>query len=156
MAAQRAGRALLPGTMSSTGCAQEKLLPLEAVHNGRKLSTLGISRATLYASSETAALAPAVDAPVWRTAGRRTLYGSIMCSTTAARIVRICRAIEELAGRSGQHGGASASTAAAVESEDAAGASGVYRTGGARADDEVVEAGALRHGCSWCGERGLK
>jgi hypothetical protein len=34
--------------MPSTGCAQEKVLACQAVHNGRKLSTLGISRTTLH------------------------------------------------------------------------------------------------------------
>jgi len=44
---QRARRTHLPAIMPSTGCAQEKVLARMAVHNGRKLSTLGISRATL-------------------------------------------------------------------------------------------------------------
>jgi hypothetical protein len=41
-------RVRLPGIMPSTGCAQEKVLACETVHNGRKLSTLGISRPTLH------------------------------------------------------------------------------------------------------------
>jgi len=36
--------------MPSTGCAQEKVWPGEPVHNGRELSTLGISRATSHVS----------------------------------------------------------------------------------------------------------
>ncbi len=41
-------RSFLPAVMPSTGCAQEKILRCEPVHNGRKLSTLGISRVTLH------------------------------------------------------------------------------------------------------------
>jgi hypothetical protein len=44
----RVARSPLPGIMPSTGCAQEKVFACEAVHNGRKLSTLGISRTTLH------------------------------------------------------------------------------------------------------------
>jgi hypothetical protein len=43
-----APRTRLPGNTPSTGCVQKKVLACEAVHNGRKLSTLGISRRTLH------------------------------------------------------------------------------------------------------------
>jgi hypothetical protein len=108
--------ACLPGIMPSTGCGWEKVLHREAVHNGRELSTLGISRATLHVrllgigvaaraamrpDPEDAAWAPEAcpqDTSVWRTARHRALYDSIVCSTTDGYLDRICRAIEELAG----------------------------------------------------------
>jgi hypothetical protein len=37
------------------------------------------------------------DTSVWRTAGRRALYDSGMCSTTDEWLGRICQAIDELA-----------------------------------------------------------
>jgi len=56
-----------------------------------------------------------------------------MCSTTAEQIARICGAIEELAGRSGEPGGVTAAIAAMVgQPGDAAG------TGGATGDDEAT------------------
>jgi hypothetical protein len=57
--------------MPSTGCAQEKVLACKAVHNGRKLSTLGISRTTLHVQLAHAGRAPGMagrNAP--RTAGQ--------------------------------------------------------------------------------------
>ena len=47
---RRRTRTCLPALMPSTGCAQEKVWPGEPVHNGRELSTLGISRATSHVS----------------------------------------------------------------------------------------------------------
>jgi len=118
MAAQRAGRAFLPGTMPSTGCAQEKVLALKAVHNGEKLSTFEISRTTLPAKSLRDYSAPRGDAAVRRTAGRRILYGSTVCSNAAARIDRICAAIEELAGPLDEQDGLSAAAAGPGSADD--------------------------------------
>jgi hypothetical protein len=112
--------------MPSTGCAQEKVLTLKTVHNDWKLSTLGISRTTLYAKSRRDYAPPRGDAPVRRTAGHRTLYGSTVCSNAAARIARICAAIEELAGPLGEQGRVSAAGG------EAAG------PGPDRADDELA------------------
>ena len=46
-----------------------------------------------------------------------------MCSTVAARIARICRAIDELAGRSGEHGSRTAAAATTPPPGDATGTS---------------------------------
>lgn len=63
IAVQFTARTRLPAVMPSTGCAQEKLLAREVVHNGRKLSTLGISRTTLHAQSSAAGLSAAPASP---------------------------------------------------------------------------------------------
>src|SRR6202044_1969786 len=67
----------LPAVMPSTGCAQEILLAREVVHNGRKLSTLGISRTTLHAQSSAARLgtAPASAPSAHRCTNGLHLYG---------------------------------------------------------------------------------
>ena len=54
-------RTRLPGNTPSTGCVQKKVFACEAIHNGRKLSTLGISRTTLHVQLTT---------PGWRSAER--------------------------------------------------------------------------------------
>ena len=103
--------AYLPGLMPSTGCAREKVLRREAVHNGRELSTLEITRTTLHVrllasvwrrgarrpSEDGRGVQAGRDACVWRTARRRALYDSTMCSTTDEWLGRICQAIDELA-----------------------------------------------------------
>ena len=80
-------RTRLPAVMPSTGCAQEILLAWEVVHNGRKLSTLGISRTTLHAQSSAARLgtAPASAPRAHRCTNGLHLYGPRLGSPRSAQ-----------------------------------------------------------------------
>ena len=63
-----------------------------------------------------------------------------MCSTMGARLARICRAIEELASRSGQGAGERAGTSEPAVAALATGLDGAARPDGASGSDETTAA----------------